>query len=131
MKYTKIITSLFVAAAFMFGSSAMAADKEKGKGKGGRKNPLAELGLSKDQMAQVKELNKTRTEAFKKARDAKDRDAMRAAGQAYAKGLAKILNEEQMEKFKKLQAEMRKNRGSKGKGDSKSKGKGKKKKKDS
>jgi hypothetical protein len=135
MKYTKIITSLVIAGAFVFSSSLMAADKKpKGKkseagqkGKSGRKNPLAEIGASKEQMKKIGELRKQMVGDMKKARDAKDRKAMQAAQKAFAAKLADILSEEQMGKYKKVVAEMRKGKGGKGKGDKKG-GKGKKKK---
>ncbi len=136
MKYTKIISSLILAGAFVFSFNADAADEAKkdkkkkpaagqsAKGKkGGRKNPYASLELSKEQQGKMRELQKARGEALKKAREAKDRKAMGAANKAFQDGLKKLLSEEQLGKLKAIQAEMAKAR--KGKG-----GKGKDKKKD-
>jgi len=138
MKYTKIITSLLLAGAFLCSSPLMAADNDKAdkkaragqKGKAGRKNPLAELGLSKEQMKQVAALRKEVGAKMKKAREDKNREAMQAAQKEMREGLAKILNEEQLEKYQKIMAEMRKGGKGKGKG-GKGKGKGKGKKKES
>ena len=80
----------------------------------------------------MKEINATRGKAMKEAREAKSREKMQAAGKAYTAAVAKILNEEQLVKFKKIQADMakaRKSKGGKGKGDKGSKSKSKKKKK--
>lgn len=136
MKYTKIISSLILAGAFVFSFNADAADEAKkdkkkkpaagqsAKGKkGGRKNPYASLELSKEQQGKMRELQKARGEALKKAREAKDRKAMGAANKAFQDGLKELLSEEQLGKLKAIQAEMAKAR--KGKG-----GKGKDKKKD-
>ena len=136
MKYTKIISSLILAGAFVFSFNADAADEAKkdkkkkpaagqsAKGKkGGRKNPYASLELSKEQQGKMRELQKARAEALKKAREAKDRKAMGAANKAFQDGLKELLSEEQLGKLKAIQAEMAKAR--KGKG-----GKGKDKKKD-
>ena len=135
MKYTKIISSLILAGAFVFSFNADAADEAKkdkkkkpaagqsAKGKkGGRKNPYASLELSKEQQGKMRELQKARGEALKKAREAKDRKAMGAANKAFQDGLKELLSEEQLGKLKAIQAEMAKAR--KGKG-----GKGKDKKK--
>ena len=120
MKYTKIISSLILAGAFVFSFNADAADEAKkdkkkkpaagqsAKGKkGGRKNPYASLELSKEQQGKMRELQKARGEALKKAREAKDRKAMGAANKAFQDGLKELLSEEQLGKLKAIRPKWR------------------------
>lgn len=137
MKYTKIISSLVLAGAFVFSSSLMAADDakkdkkkkpaagEKAKGKkGGRQNPILSLkGLTDDQKKELGALMKD-TQAKQKAAG-KDRDARRKVYQGMQAKLKDILTEDQL---KELQ--QKRSQGRKGKGGDAAKGKGKGKKKD-
>lgn len=133
MKYTKIITSLILAGAFVFSSSLMAADKkpkgkkgeagQKGK-KGGRQNPIMSLsGITAEQKKEIMALQKATQAKVKEA--GQDRKARAAIYKEMQGSLKKILTEDQMKELNKKRAE-----GRKGKGGDKSKGKGKGKKKD-
>lgn len=133
MKYTKIITSLILAGAFVFSSSLMAADKkpkgkkpeagQKGK-KGGRQNPIMSLkGLTADQKKELQALQKATQAKVKEAGE--DRKARGAIYKEMQGKLKDILTEAQLKELNEKRAASRKGgKGDKGKG----KGKGKKKK---
>ena len=125
MKQTRITFILILAGLFAFSSALFAADgKGKGKGKG-KGNPIvAKLGLDDDQKKQFMTLQKET--AAKRKEAGKDREAQKKIMQAHQAKLKEILNEDQIKKYRELQAEMRKNRGGKGgKGSKGGKGKGK------
>lgn len=68
--------------------------------KGRARNVAADLGLSEEQKPQVQAILKESREAAKKAReDKKGRGAMREIQQQTQEKLAKVLNEEQMQKW--------------------------------
>lgn len=97
----------FVLVSLMAVSFATAApdDKadKKGKGKGG---VFAKLDLSKEQKAQIKEIQKATRAAVKEAGD--DKDAKKAAAKAGREKTLAVLTDEQKEKLKKLMAEGKK-----------------------
>ena len=127
MKQTRITFILILAGLFAFSSSLFAAEgKGKGKGKGKGNAVIAKLGLDDDQKKQFMALQKET--AAKRKEAGKDREAQKKIMQEHQAKLKKILNEDQIKKYREIQAEMRKNRGGKGgKGEGKGKGKGKKK----
>ena len=83
---------------------------------------LSQLGLTSDQKKQVKGLNKTTADSFKKLMDASngqrpDREAMRGVMKSHREGLMKILTKDQQTKFKDLmKAQMEKMRAERGGG---------------
>ncbi len=125
MKNIKLLTSLILVALFAFGSTAIAADGGKKKGKGG--DLLSQLDLSKDQQKAIKDFQKSQAGQRKEIASITDKKEKREKSmelaKAYQAKLKEVLSEEQFAKLQKLQSEARK-----GKGGDKKKG-GKKKKK--
>ncbi|MBT3200632.1 MAG: hypothetical protein HN350_12035 [Phycisphaerales bacterium] len=72
-----------------------------------RQNPFADIGLSQKQQMQVQEFQRSMQAEMKKARESRDRKKIQAAHKKYWAGLAKILDEEQMKKYKAAIAKMR------------------------
>ncbi len=112
MKYTKLITSIILAGAFVFTPALKAADKkakkkpEAGQKGAKRENPLAKLDLSADQKKQMQALQKETGAARKEA--GKDKDKQKEIQKNYQAKLKEILTEEQQAKMKELQGAARK-----------------------
>lgn len=119
MKYTKIITSLIAAAAFVFSSSLMAADEEK---KAEAKTPitLQVSDLTDEQKTDLEAALKDRQSKVKAA--GKNRAKRTAAFKGFTAKLKEIYTEEQFKEFEALSKKAQqsskkgKRKGKKGKG---------------
>jgi hypothetical protein len=80
---------------------------ENQKGKGNRPDRFAGVGLSQEQKVQVQELQKTMQPLMKEAQASKDRKKIQAVGKKFHASLAKILDEEQLKKYKAAMAKKR------------------------
>ncbi len=99
---------IMIAVAAMLALNVAAEDKKEAPKKGGRQGGLMkELGLSKEQSAKMRELNKKFAEKVKGLSQEERKAKMKDIQKERQAAVAEILNEEQQAKLKELMAKRR------------------------
>lgn len=101
-----LLFALLFSSTFLFGQQQKGGDPEE-RIEQMNKKMKTELDLNADQYAKVSEVNKAFVYETMELRGPDNRDAMKAARDAYMVKMEGILTQEQMTKFKEMQQERR------------------------
>ena len=96
-----------IAVAAMLALNVAAEEKKDAPKKGGRQSLMKALGLSKEQAAKMRELNKKFAEKVKGLSQEERKAKMKDIQKERQAAVAEILNEEQQAKLKELMAKRR------------------------